>query len=133
MLKGRYRKKRTALMDMTPLIDMIFILLIFFIVTTSFVKESGVEIERPHAESSEKKEQVNLIIGVDAENLIWIEGKSVDIRHLPDFLENFKAKTVNPNIIIAADKNAKSGTLVQVLDLCTLADLENISVSTRKK
>ena len=59
--------------------------------------------------------------------------RSVDIRHLPDFLENFKAKTVNPNIIIAADKNAKSGTLVQVLDLCTLADLENISVSTRKK
>ena len=88
-----FRKGRSQLeMNMAPLIGMIFILLIFFIVTTSFVKEAGVEVKRPNARTAVRQEEAGLIVGVTKEGTIYIEGRPVDIRSVRTYMERFLAE-----------------------------------------
>ena len=129
-----YRKKRDsgAGINMTPLIDMVFILLIFFIVTTSFVKESGVDVERPVANSAERKENVSVVVGIDPSGNIWVDGKSIDIRSIRPWMERFMAETPEGVVVVAADTKTESGILIKVLDACREADVKNVSVAARK-
>lgn len=129
-----YRKKRESStgINMTPLIDMVFILLIFFIVTTSFAKESGVDVERPVANSAERKENVSVVVGIDPTGNIWLDGKSIDIRSVRSWMERFVAETPEGVVVVAADTKAESGILIKVLDACREADVKNVSVAARK-
>lgn len=129
---GRRSRNNTAKLDMAPLMDMIFILLIFFIVTTSFVKESGVTINRPVAKSSETKEKTNMVIGVTKEGQVHIEGQIIDIRSVRAKMERFLAEMPEGSVVIAADKQSYSGTVIQVLDACRLAGIKKLSVATRR-
>ena len=136
MLKVRYaRRRRTKAVDinMAPLIDMVFILLIFFLVTTSFVRESGVEVQRPVAKSAVTKEKVNLIVGVTKDGLIYMENHPVDIRSIRARMERFLAETPGGVVVIVADKDSKTGTVIRVLDECRLAGVKNISIAARKE
>ncbi len=136
MLNVRYsRRKRTKAVDinMAPLIDMVFILLIFFLVTTSFVRESGVDVQRPKAKSAVTKKKVNLVVGITRDGLIYIENHPVDIRSIRARMERFLAETPEGSVIIVADKDSKTGTVIQVLDECRLAGVKNISVAARKE
>lgn len=130
----RIRGRRSGGTDinMAPLIDMIFILLIFFLVTTSFVQESGVTVERPSAESASTPEKTNLIIGVDKHGRVHIQDEEVDIRAVRSRMEDFKEKNPSGSVVIAADKKSTTDTLIRVLDACRLAGLSNISVAARK-
>ncbi len=119
-------------MNMAPLIDMIFILLIFFLVTTSFVKESGVEVERPIASTASVKEKTSLLIGVTKEGLIYIEGKPIDIRSVRGYMTRFLARTPEGSVVIVADKDSRTGTVIRVLDECKMAGVKNISVAARR-
>jgi biopolymer transport protein ExbD len=116
---------------MTPLIDMVFILLIFFIVTTSFVKEAGVEINRPVANTAVTNESTSLIIGITESNEIWIEGKIYDVRSIRGYMNRFLAETPEGSVVIAADQECKSGLLIKVLDACREAGTTNLSVAAR--
>lgn len=118
---------------MTPLIDMVFILLIFFIVTTSFVRESGVDVERPSAQTAETKEKANVILGLTAEGQIFVEGRPLDIRSVRAYMERFLAETPEGSVVIVADKESMTGATVQVLDQCRLAGVRNISIAARKQ
>jgi len=129
---ARSRRSRGVDINMAPLIDMIFILLIFFLVTTSFVKESGVEVQRPVAQSAETKEKANLIIGIDARGDIYIEGQHIDVRSVRPRMEQYLMETPKGSVVIAADKQSRTETLIQVLDACRLAGVTNISVAARK-
>ncbi len=115
--------------DLTPLIDMVFILLIFFIVSTSFIRESGIVVERPAASTGESQ-TVQVIIGIDKDNIIWIEGKTIDIRTITSRMKQFKAENEKLAVIVAADVQANAGILIKVLDMCRLADVQDISVAT---
>jgi biopolymer transport protein ExbD len=117
---------------MTPLIDMVFILLIFFIVTTSFVREAGVEVERPSAQSAETKAKASVILGLTAQGRVFVEGRSLDIRSVRAYMERFLAETPDGSAVVVADKASNTGTLVQVLDQCRLAGVKNVSVAARK-
>jgi biopolymer transport protein ExbD len=117
---------------MSPLIDMIFILLIFFVVTTSFVKESGVDIDRPVARTAQEKVSTNLVIGVTADNVVYIEGRSIDVRSVQSYMERFLMENPSGSVVIAADKKSHSGVVIQVLDACRLAGGKNISVAARR-
>jgi biopolymer transport protein ExbD len=128
----RSRRSRGVDINMAPLIDMIFILLIFFLVTTSFVKESGVEVQRPVAQSAETKEKANLIIGIDAGGDIYIEGQRIDVRSVRPRMEQYLMETPKGSVVIAADKQSRTETLIQVLDACRMAGVKNISVAARK-
>ncbi|RLA94236.1 MAG: biopolymer transporter ExbD [Deltaproteobacteria bacterium] len=129
---SRHRRTKAVDINMAPLIDMVFILLIFFLVTTSFVRESGVDVQRPKAKSAVTKEKINLIIGVTKDGIIYIENHPVDIRSIRARMERFLAETPEGSVIIVADKDSKTGTVIQVLDECRLAGVKNVSVAARK-
>ncbi len=131
-VRNRLQRSRPTEINMAPLIDMIFILLIFFIVTTSFVKESGVEVRRPTAQSAETQEKTNLIVGVTQEGTVYIEGQSVDVRAVRARMERFLAEMPDGSVVISADKESHTGVVVQVLDACRLAGVRNISIAARK-
>lgn len=130
----RIRGKRGEGTDinMAPLIDMIFILLIFFLVTTSFVKESGVTVNRPSAESAVAPEKTNLIIGIDEHGHVHIQDEEVDIRAVRSRMKRFREKSPKGSVVIAADKKSTTDTLIRVLDACRLAGVQNISVAAKK-
>lgn len=116
--------------DLTPMIDMVFILLIFFIVSTSFIREAGVVVERPSAKTAEAQ-QVQVVIAIDAENVIWMEGGSIDIRTLGARVGQLLVEKKDLGIIVAADVQTSAGMLVKVLDLCREAGVSNVSVATK--
>ncbi|MBT8763235.1 biopolymer transporter ExbD [Desulfohalobiaceae bacterium Ax17] len=126
------RCSRTVEINMAPLIDMVFILLIFFLVTTSFVKEAGVDVQRPTARSAITKEKVNMVIGVTKDGLIFISGKTVDIRSVRGHVERFLAENPEASVVVVADKASQTGTVIRVLDACRLAGAKNISIAAQK-
>ena len=81
-MRRKTRKQEEAGIDLTPMMDIVFIMLIFFIVTTSFVKETGVDINRPNAETAERDEKGNILVAITATNEIWIDKRRVDLNHL---------------------------------------------------
>lgn len=128
----RKRSRESVQLNIAPLIDMIFILLIFFLVTTSFVRESGVDVKRPVAKTAQKKDKTNMVIGITADNMIYIEGKPIDKRAVRSYMERFLMQNPNGSVVIAADEDSKSGIVIQVLDACRLAGIKNISVAARQ-
>jgi biopolymer transport protein ExbD len=128
----RQRRSKTVEINMAPLIDMVFILLIFFLVTTSFVKEAGVEVDRPTAVSAEAKEKTHQIISVTRDGVIYMEGRSIDIRSIRARMERFLAESPEGAVVIVADKASQTGIVIQVLDQCRLAGVVNISIAAQK-
>ena len=116
--------------DMTPMLDIVFIMLIFFIVTTSFVKESGIDVNRPSAQTSEKKEQGNIIVGIKANGEIWIDKREVDIRAVRANVARLHAENPLGSVIITADRDTRTYDLVQVMDQVRLAGITNASIAT---
>jgi biopolymer transport protein ExbD len=130
---ARGARARKSEINMTPLIDMVFILLIFFIVTTSFVREAGVDVQRPSARTAQTKEKANVILGLTSDGRVFVEGRSLDIRSVRAYMERFLAETPEGSVVIVADKDSATGTAVQVLDQCRLAGVQNISLAARKQ
>lgn len=126
------QRRQTTELNMAPMMDMVFILLIFFLVTTSFVKESGVDVQRPVARTAVSKEKTNMVIAITAEDLIYIEGRPIDIRSVRARMERFLAEVPEGAVVIAADRQSHNGIVVTVLDACRMAGVQNISVAARK-
>ncbi len=132
-LERRYlRRKRGIELNLAPFMDMVFILLIFFLVTSTFSKESGIEVERPVAKSASSVEKTNLVIGIDKKGLIYFEGKQLDIRLLRSRLTKAFQKNQDLNVVILCDKETKTGVLIKVLDICKLSGIKNITVAAKK-
>ena len=110
--------------NMTPMLDIVFILLIFFIVTASFVKESGIDIQRPSAVTTESKEQASIVVAINEAGEIWIDKRAIDVRSVRANIERLRAENPQGSVVIQADENSKNGLLVQVeclLRLCYLS------------
>lgn len=118
--------------NMMPLIDMTFILLIFFLVTASFVRESGVEVNRPEAVTAEKKEAIGMVVGVTQDGRIYIDNREVDLRRVRGLVEVFLAENDDGGVIIDTDTSCVAGRMIAVLDQCRLAGATNIAVSAKK-
>lgn len=115
--------------DITPMLDIVFIMLIFFIVTTSFVKESGVTVNRPSAQTAEAKKGSNILVAIRANGDIWIDRRAIDLRAVRPNVERMKAENPEGSVIIQADEYSSTGLLVKVMDQIRLAGITNISVS----
>ena len=113
--KNRVKSEENSL-DLTPMMDIVFIMLIFFIVTTSFVKETGVDINRPNAETAERDERGNILVAITATNEIWIDKRRVDLKAVTANIERLKIEYPEGSVIIQADKETRSGLLVEALD-----------------
>lgn len=115
--------------DITPMLDIVFIMLIFFIVTTSFVKESGVTVSRPSAQTAEEKKGSNILVAIRANGEIWIDRRAIDVRAVRPNIERMKAENPEGSVIIQADEFSPTGLLVKVMDQVRLAGISNISIS----
>ena len=124
--------KRTVNINLTPMIDMVFILLIFFIVTTSFVKETGVEINRPTAKTAERKEQGNILVAITKNGEIWIDRRRVEAPAVRANVERLRALNPEGSVIIQADDQSETGLLIKVIDQIRLAGIINISIAANK-
>jgi biopolymer transport protein ExbD len=116
-------------LDITPLIDVVFILLIFLLVTTSFAKETGIEVHRPQALSATRKENGSLLIGVRADNTIWMEGREVDLRAIRPLIERLHVGSPQAGVVVVADREASAGVLVRVMDQARLAGIQEVSLA----
>ncbi len=122
-----------AQVDMTPMLDIVFILLIFFIVTTSFVKEAGIEVKRPEAAQSTAQPAANIFIAVTDSGLIFMENREVDIQRVRANVERMLAESPEAQVMIQADQEAKHGLVVKVMDQVKAAGIDTISVSAEPK
>ncbi len=118
---------------MAPLIDMIFILLIFFLVTTSFVKESGVVIKRPIQSNQVSKEQTNLFVQVTRDGVIYIKNRAIDVQLVRPYMERYQFENPQNSVTIVGDRESMIGTVIRVLDACKLAGIVNVSVASAKQ
>lgn len=116
-------------LNMAPLIDMVFILLIFFLVTTSFVKETGVEISRPVASTAVGKIKATILIGVTKDSVIHMDRRQVDVRAVRANVERALAENPDGSVVIVADKESLTGLVITIMDACKLAGADNISIA----
>ncbi len=126
------RSSESTELNMAPLIDMIFILLIFFLVAGTFVKKSGVIVTKSIAETAEEKEKTNLILGITRDNEIYIEGREVDIRDVQGQMERFLLENPDGYVVISPDKESRSEITLKVQDYCRDAGIKHLSISAEK-
>ena len=126
---ARKAKRQAAEINMAPLIDMVFILLIFFLVTTSFVKETGVDVNRPAAATAVSKEKSNILIGITKDNQVYMDKREIDIRAVRANVERALAENPEGNVVIVADRESNTGVVIMALDGCKLAGAENVSIA----
>lgn len=133
MTRRQTLKEPAIGLNMTPLIDMVFILLVFFVVNTSFVKETGVEIERPSAKSAVKQEQANILIAVARDGEIWIDKQRVDVRALRGHIERLHTESPEGAAVVLADTQAHTGIVMQVVDQARLAGIAKVAVAATEQ
>jgi biopolymer transport protein ExbD len=118
--------------NITPMLDVVFIMLIFFIVTASFVKEAGVDVKRPGAMTAKTKGMASIFIAITEEGDIWIDRRMVDVRAVQANIERLLAENPKGSVIIQADRESKNGLLVQVMDAAKLAGVQDISIAAER-
>jgi biopolymer transport protein ExbD len=119
--------------NITPMLDVVFIMLIFFIVTATFVKEAGIDVNRPDAATAVKQEKANILIAIGPNNDIWIDRRQVDIRSVRPNIERLHAENPQGTVVIQADKESKTDTLIQVMDAARQAGVYNVSIAAREQ
>ncbi|MEM7084269.1 MAG: biopolymer transporter ExbD [Pseudomonadota bacterium] len=118
--------------DITPMLDVVFILLIFFIVTATFIKEPGLKVERPGANTAEVKQKASILIAIGPDNSIWIDRKKKDIRDVRPTIERLFADNPKGSVVIQADRESKTEILIEVMDAAREANIKDIAVSAEK-
>jgi len=126
---ARRGKKGNLELNIAPLIDMVFILLIFFLVTTSFVKETGVDISRPAASTAVSKTGTTILIGVTRDDTVHMDKREIDPRAVRANVERALAENPEASVVIVADKESLTGLVISVMDNCKLAGAENVALA----
>ncbi len=126
------QEEEEATIDLTPMLDVVFIMLIFFIVTASFVKESGIEVNRPDAPTAVKQEKANILVAISANNEIYIDRRRVDPRSVRANIERLHAENPQGSVIIQADEESKTRFLVGVMDSARQAGVYNVSIAAEQ-
>jgi len=129
MARKRIREDEEAAVDLTPMLDVVFIMLIFFIVTTSFVKEAGIDVNKPKAAQAQKKPTATIFIAIRPNGEIHMDKRVVDIERVSATIEKLLAESPTDTVIIQADKEAKHGVVVKVMDQIKAAGIDKISIA----
>jgi biopolymer transport protein ExbD len=116
--------------NLTPMLDVVFIMLIFFIVTASFIKEAGIDVNRPDAPVTESKpEDANILVLINANDEIWIERRLIDPRAVRANIERMHAENPDGSVVIQANNQSTNKILVEVMDAARSAGVYNISIA----
>jgi biopolymer transport protein ExbD len=124
--------QKTAEINMSPLIDLVFLLLIFFLVTTSFVKETGIDVQRPRASTATLKEAGNILVGISADGRVFLDSKQIDVRSVRAHIERCLAENPEGAVVIVADKQSITDMVIRVMDQCRLAGARNVSIAASR-
>ena len=127
------RKEEQAEIDLTPMLDVVFIMLIFFIVTASFIKEAGIEVSRPEAQTEDQSESENMLFSVTAANEIWFDGRRIDVRSVRANIERGHAENPKAAVVIRAHDESDTETFAAIVDAAREAGIYNVSLATTAK
>jgi len=119
--------------NITPMLDVVFIMLIFFIVTATFIKEAGIEVNRPDAATAVKQEKANILVAIGPNDDIWIDRRQIDVRSVRPNIERLHAENPQGSVVIQADKESKTDTLIQVMDAARQAGVYNVSIAAQEQ
>ncbi len=125
----RRKTRNAAAIDIAPMMDMVFILLIFFIVTSSFTRETGLDVTKPKASSAKELARESILIGISRQGSVHINETQVNLSTLRTILRQMMAETPDRPVIVVADRDAPSGRIVDVLDECNVAKVRKVSLS----
>ncbi|MBN1378611.1 MAG: biopolymer transporter ExbD [Gammaproteobacteria bacterium] len=118
-----------ATIDMTPMLDVVFIMLIFFIVTSSFVKEAGIDVFKPIAETAEPKQLTSLLIAINKANEVWIDRRNIERSMVKPVIEKLYAENPKGAVVIQADKDSDSESVMFVMNAAREAGVADIAVA----
>lgn len=122
-----------ATIDMGPLIDMVFILLIFFIITTNFNRQTGVDVSKPKASSVSSFKSKTVLVGITNDGTIHVFGRQVSLKRLQSIVKQEIQKNPESAVVIVADQKASIGKAVEVMDNCYLAGASKVSIAADNK
>jgi biopolymer transport protein ExbD len=131
-LGNLFQEDEAEEINMTPMLDVVFIMLIFFIVTASFVKESGIDVNRPEAATAVKKERANILVAISDTGEIWINKRQIDVRAVQANIERLKAENPQGSVVIQADKKSTTDTLIKVMDAARAAGVFDVSIAAQE-
>ncbi|SDD81771.1 ExbD/TolR family protein [Kordiimonas lacus] len=126
------REEEEADINMTPMLDIVFIMLIFFIVTAVFVKEAGIQVVKPSAETATPQTQVSILIAVTPDDEIWINRDSVELDALRTAVEKLHSENPKGTVAIQADEEAKAGLVMKVYDAVRDAGVPTIAIAAEQ-
>lgn len=116
--------------NLTPMLDVVFIMLIFFIVTASFIKEAGIDVDRPAAPTADRQDDASILIAISPTDEIWIDRKEVDPRGVRSVIERLHAENPKGSIVIQADQESTNEMLVTVMEAAKQAGVTNVAIAT---
>jgi biopolymer transport protein ExbD len=115
--------------DLAPMLDFVLTLLIFFIITTSFIKEAGITVTRPEAETAEYKQSGNILVAIRPDGEIWMDRRRVDLREVRPIIERMHAERPEDTVVIIADTASQAGVLTQVMGQIRAGGIESVSIA----
>jgi biopolymer transport protein ExbD len=116
--------------DLAPMLDFVLNLLIFFIITTSFIKEAGIVVNKQEAMTAESKESGNILIAIRPNGDIWMDKRRVDIKEVRPSIERLHVERPEDTVVIIADRESDTNTLTQVMDQVKLGGVSEVSIAT---
>lgn len=132
MARKRDRPVEDNEINITPMLDIVFIMLIFFIVTTSFVQETGLDPQRPSAQTAEHQARGNILVAVSATGRIWMQKKQIELNQVRALAEAVVAESPESSAVVIADRGAPTGVVIDVMDQIRLAKVAKISIGAEK-
>jgi biopolymer transport protein ExbD len=131
-MRRHHQQDEDTGIDLTPMLDVVFIMLIFFIVTSSFLKEAGVEVQRPQAQTANPQDKGNILIAITADGQVWMDKKVVDVRSVRAHVERMRVDQPDGAVVVQADQDARTGLVVQVMDQARLAGVQDVALAATK-
>ncbi len=126
-------EEEAGAIDLTPMLDVVFIMLIFFIVTASFIKEAGIEVNRPDATTWVAKKNASILVAINSNNEIWIDKRRIEERAVRSTIERMHAENPKGTVVIQADDKANVETMAIVVGAARELGILDVAVSTEKK
>jgi len=116
--------------NMTPMLDIVFIMLIFFIVTSSFIRETGIDPLRPDAETAVEQARGNILIGVSAEGEIWMNQENIELGQVRPMVEDMLSQNPESSVVVVSDETSRTGRVIEVMDEVRRAGVQEIAIAT---
>ncbi|MCW4148263.1 biopolymer transporter ExbD [Halomonas sp. CUBES01] len=116
--------------NLTPMLDVVFIMLIFFIVTTSFIKESGIEINRPESSDASPRPDAQVLVALSPEGAVWVDGRAIDAHRVGEEVAGMISE--DGSVVIQADRESTTGLLIEVMDRLEQAGVDQVAVAANR-